>query len=248
MGIYTFTLEKFHIDNTRSRDDDTDTVQFGARAGKRSFGTRSHYAGDVDNGDHGVGLTIGPVVLADAATPAVIAYTIFNGDTGKLGEGLGAVTERVAGRAMDGMLSAAQHSVDPTAEISIPSVGPEGGPEFSDSTWINLLQFLTIANFLFPDCDGFVVAGGVGKNKVGWDRAIDASGGTTYRQTIRYPGDDSPAGCGSNSDYTVTWAVTRRRASGPSLRTFLREQGLTLAPGLRSLAPGDRISVRQLMN
>lgn len=35
MGIYTFTLEQFHIDNTRSRHEDTDTVQFPAGCGQQ---------------------------------------------------------------------------------------------------------------------------------------------------------------------------------------------------------------------
>ncbi|CAM4509640.1 hypothetical protein NONI108955_38590 [Nocardia ninae] len=34
MGIYTFTLEQFHIDNTRSRHEDTNTVQFRLAVGE----------------------------------------------------------------------------------------------------------------------------------------------------------------------------------------------------------------------
>ncbi|MGW4848512.1 hypothetical protein [Nocardia brasiliensis] len=62
------------------------------------------------------------------------------------------------------------------------------------------------------------------------------------------PGYDSRAGCGSNSEYTVTWSVTRSRANGPSLRNFLRGNNLTLAPGLRSLAPREPLFLRHLMH
>ena len=45
MSLYTVTLEQFHIDTTRSRDDDTDTVGFGLKVGKRSFPVQSDFSG-----------------------------------------------------------------------------------------------------------------------------------------------------------------------------------------------------------
>ncbi|GAA5086070.1 hypothetical protein [Nocardia iowensis] len=252
MGIYTFTLEQFHIDNTRSRDDDTDTVQFGLAAGKRSFGSQSHHAGDVDNGDHHVGLTFSSVVLADAATPAIISYQIYNGDTGSIEGGLAAISDRLSEKVLDFFIEAAQpgHEVVEVNYLGVGQTTPENfnSADFTDASWLDFARLIRIATFLFPNCDGFVAVGTVGMNKLGWDRAIDNAGGTTFRKTIRYPGSDSNPGCGSNSDYTVTWSVTRKRANGPSLRNFLREHGLTPSPGLRSLAYGNPVSIRQLMH
>ena len=47
-GLYTFALERFHIDNTRSRHEDTNTVTFGLQTGGNVFPTKTHYAGDIN--------------------------------------------------------------------------------------------------------------------------------------------------------------------------------------------------------
>lgn len=91
-----------------------------------------------------------------------------------------------------------------------------------------------IGGFLFPDCDGFVAADGMGRTKSQWDKLIDSADGVTFRKALRYPGSNSPAGCGSNSDYTVTWSVTRETVKG-SMRQFFKDRGLTSHPGVRSL-------------
>ncbi|WP_194833312.1 hypothetical protein [Nocardia sp. XZ_19_369] len=250
MGIYTFTLEQFHIDNTRSRHEDTNTVQFRLAVGNRSLGSHSFSAGDVNNGDHVVGLRFDRVVLAGSATPAVISYVIFNGDTGDIRGGMDGLSGQVADRAMD---SLRQQVRQPGVHADVPELDytAEGNASIADGdNWAGFVMRrigLSLHDFVFPNCDGFVVIGSVAKDKFAWDRAVDAAGGTTCRVTIRYPGYDSPHGCGSNSDYTVTWSVTRRRANGPSLRAFFREHGLAPAPGLRSLTPGEPMSVRQLM-
>ncbi|MFE9577372.1 hypothetical protein ACFYO1_13365 [Nocardia sp. NPDC006044] len=247
MGVYRFTLEHFHVDNTRSRHEDSDTVQFGVRAGNRSAGSRSFDAGDVDNGDHGVGLTFA-AAIADPATPVAFSYQIYNGELDELPKDLATINDLSITAAIDAMRSSA---AEPDGAVEYPA-GSEldgSGIGFLDFSWLNVFNDVyRLGQFLFPNCDGFVAAGTVGKNKTGWDRAIDVAGGTTYRQTIRYPGDDSRAGCGSNSDYTVTWSITRSRASGPSLRHFLRENNLTPTPGLRSLTPGEPLTLRRLMH
>jgi hypothetical protein len=77
------------------------------------------------------------------------------------------------------------------------------------------------------------------------------SGPATDVSKTKEPGSNSPAGCGSNSDYTVTWSVIRERVSGRapySLRQFLQAQQLKLNPGLRSLDPTSKsISVRDFL-
>ncbi|MFC9434245.1 hypothetical protein [Nocardia sp. NPDC057030] len=247
MAVYRFTLEQFHIDNTRSRNDDTDTVQFGVRAGNRPVGSRSYDAGDVDNGDHGVGLTF-TAAIADPATPVAFSYQIYNGELGELPKDLAAANDQSLTTAIDAMRGSAAEP-DGAVEYPAGSALDGSGIGFLDFSWLNVINDIyRLGQFLFPNCDGFVAAGTVGKNKTGWDRAIDVAGGTTYRQTIRYPGYDSRAGCGSNSDYTVTWSVTRSRANGPSLRAFLRANNLTRTPGIRSLAPGEPLRLRQLMH
>ena len=43
MNLYTFKLESFHINNTRSRQDDTDTVSFGFQVGGNQFPVKSFF-------------------------------------------------------------------------------------------------------------------------------------------------------------------------------------------------------------
>ena len=122
------------------------------------------------------------------------------------------------------------------------------------------MEFFDIGSFIFPDCDGYTVIGTIGMTRSGWDARIDSAGGLALEQTIRYPGGlaleqtirypggDSPPGCGSNSDYSVTWSVARKRSTGPGLKQFLQENQITLHPGLRSLDPNPSdFSLRGLM-
>ena len=90
-------------------------------------------------------------------------------------------------------------------------------------------------NFVFPDCDGYVAADALCLAHQQWNSLIDSAGKDVYRATMRYEGTNSPNGCGSNSNYTVTWSITRDRVRG-SVRSFLKARNRNLMPGLRSLA------------
>jgi hypothetical protein len=249
MGFYSFAVEQFHIDNTRSRHEDTDTVAAGLRVGNRVQQFKTMFAGDVNNGDHGVNLVFDPVLVGNLDTPVVLAYQIFNGDTSNLSVSLPDMSNDLGQRAIDTMNEAPEQAspIDYTTWPASGQPDDPNPPDFEDGSWIKVLEFVFLGSLLFPDCDGFVAIGTVGLRRRHWDVRIAAAGGT-YRKTIRYPGSDSPAGCGSNSDYTVTWSVTRHPPSGLSVRQFLRDHQLTLQPGLRSLDPANTpISVRALM-
>jgi len=259
MGIYAFALEQFHIDNTRSRHEDTDTVAFGLRVGHRAEQVKTLSAGDVNNGDHGTNLVFDSVLIGNADTPVVMSYQIFNGDTGGLRVDLPDMNNDLADRVVEAIEQAPEQA-SPSDYTDWPASGspdngdanPDNGDiNFEDASWIKVLEFFAIGSFIFPDCDGFVAIGTIGLRRRDWDEQISAAGGSTYRKTIRYPGTNSPAGCGSNSDYTVTWSATRRtpRGVGPlSVRRFLSDHWLTLQPGLRSLdAANAPISIRALM-
>lgn len=245
MALYAFLLEQFHINNTRSRHEDTDTVAFAVQAGPSQPLLQSKFVGDVNNGDHQVSMASPPLFVAAGAKPAVFSYMIYNGQTTNLGISLNDLAKKVIDsyvqQILEGGSSQAQIPDDPRL--------PDNAT-FDNTSWINVLELAAIGSFFFPDCDGMVVADVIGRSKSELDTAIDSAGGVSYKQTRRYPGTDSPAGCGSNSDYTVTWTVTRFRESGPgphSLREFLGRHHLTLAPGIRSLNGGQPMSVRDLL-
>jgi hypothetical protein len=242
VNFYTFKLESFEINNTRSRHDDTDTVTFGLQVGTAQFPVQSFFAGDLNNGIYPVNLKFGSVLITDGTSIAVFTYEIYNGDASQLSTSLVALNQSLLDRVVTLVLKN-------TDETGLPNFSsgeagadvPDGGDDssFEDTSgWSGLfLEAIgaDIAGFLFPDCDGFVAADGIGMTKNQWDVEINSTGAVLSRKTMHYPGSDSPAGCGSNSDYTVTWSVGREPMLG-SMRKFLQNHGLRLHPGLRSLS------------
>lgn len=258
MGLYTFTLEKFSIRNTRSRHEDTDTVSFSLQVGANSLPSRSFAAGDVNNGDHPVNLAFRSVFVADPDAAVLLSYIIYNGAVSALPRSLDAITQTVAQQGLEELTGLDQNPdqadlsdfTDPTADPS--AANGDDGDILLDDGWLRALPFLELGAFIAPNCDGFVVAGSVGQKKSRWDQLIAGSPGTTCRRSVRYPGSDSPAGCGSNSDYSVTCSVTYERVVGPgphSLRQFLRDHKINAKPGLRAASSSSRrISLRALMS
>ena len=58
MNLYTVSLETVHIDNTRSRHNDTDSVSFTVVSGTKALHTQSSSLGDVNNRDYAVNLSV----------------------------------------------------------------------------------------------------------------------------------------------------------------------------------------------
>jgi hypothetical protein len=242
MNLYTVNLEKFHIDNTRSRSTDTDTVTFGLQIAQQQFKLLSLSVGDVNNGDHALNLKF-PVVVTEPTTPFVLTFSIYNGNASQLPKTLADLTQTVAQNTLDDILnpgpptSGPSDYSDPTAD---PAENQDSGdpwdePGSANVGWQTLLSYVGIADLIFPDCDGFVAMDSLGQTLAKWDQAISASPNSVLRRSTRYPGTNSAAGCGSNSDYTVTWSVSRERIAG-SMRQFLKSHSLALQPGIRSLS------------
>jgi hypothetical protein len=83
---YVVSLDKFHIDNTRSLHNDTDHVNFAMKVGNAAIPeSLTRDTGDVNNGDHLVGLCFGPIPI-DPAIPIMFNYQILNSsaDGGKI--------------------------------------------------------------------------------------------------------------------------------------------------------------------
>ena len=245
MNFFTVRIESVHIDNTRSRHNDTDTVFLAAQAGDTQSPVRSQSIGDVNNGDHGVSLNFSSVMLSDPDKVFGFSFSIYNGNTASLSD--------VLNHALTSLLADGVHLTLPGPQIkSINLSGgaiPGGAGVAANTIGVTSLLANTSAwyaaaakaaaeaaiNFIFPNCDGYVAADSVSLTHQQWNLLIDSSGNDVFRATTRYPGTDSPAGCGSNSNYTVTWSVTRERVRG-SMRQFLQIRNRMLSPGLRSLA------------
>lgn len=234
MNLYTATLETVHIDNTRSRHNDTDSVSFTVVSGEKTPHTQSFSLGDVNNGDYPIGISF-PLLLSNPAQPLVLSYVVYNGGTSQLPETLEQLTEKAADAALDDILDPAPpvSSASDYGTGSSDEMWPEPGS--ANVGWLTALSYLGIADFVSPDCDGLVALDTIGHPIAQWDQALGPSTSSIFRTSIRYPGSNSPAGCGTNSDYTVAWSVRREHVTG-SLRQFLRAHSLHPSPGLRSLS------------
>jgi len=181
---YIFVLNQFHIDNTRSVDQDTDTVSFAVKIGQQMMGDpQIKHMGDVDNGDHPVNLQFGPFLIDNPATPVVMNFAIINNG-------------HAAQKDLDNAL------VQAGASIAALAIGGASG-------WVviakKIIEFL--GGIIFADCDGPVAGDQI--EFTGDSLHAQTARFNTLTETRNYPGTDSSTGCGSNSMYSVTWSVLR---------------------------------------
>jgi len=181
---YVISLDSFHIDNTRSWHEDTDHVSLGMKVGDQMMGdVLVMHMGDVNNGNHPVGLHVGPFHIDNPATPITFNYQIMNSGHKSY--------EDIQKALKDGANALASSSAVTgnwwaAAGIVVAKWGIDIG---------------------LADCDGPVAVDQVvvpGADLINW-----TAGHGMYNETRSYPGTDSQAGCGGNSRYTVTWSVVR---------------------------------------
>jgi hypothetical protein len=113
MALYAFGLEQFHIDNTRSRHEDTDTVALSVQAGPSQPFLQSKFVGDVNNGDHQVSMVSPPLFVAAQGKPVVFSYMIYNGQTASLEINLNDLAKKVIDQYTKQILA----GQDPQAQI-----------------------------------------------------------------------------------------------------------------------------------
>lgn len=178
---YEFTLESFQILNTRSLHNDTDHVSFALKVGNKVYPAKVKHMGDVNNGTHKVNLSFKDVEIPKEDTKIVLTYLIMN--NGHSQDKVSAWLKKGA----EALLSKGAEAVGGPWGVVVGIVGDLG------------------LNILFANCDGWVAGDCIqltGREVEGW--------GQSHRVTRNYPGMDSPTGCGSNSDYRVTWSVKRQ--------------------------------------
>jgi hypothetical protein len=193
MSNYVFTLGGFHIYNTMAGDTDTDWVYFTVKAGNKVFGPQHAKIGDLDNGDYVLDWKVGPISINDN-DPWLMTYQIVNNghddDAAQLAKDQEIASEIGAGVAA---VAGAINAFAGTAVAAV--VGIIDGV-------IQLIEGI--------DCDGVVLSDTV----AGPGSLLQSltSESVFHKETRSYTGPETPFGCGSDAEYTVTWSVTREPA------------------------------------
>jgi hypothetical protein len=199
-----FTLESFEILNTRSHHEDTDYVSFTLVIGNGTPQTQTKAMGDLNNGNYPVGLSFGPVAVAPNEA-AVFNYLILNSGHQSQQETQDALTKAATTLAQQGADAAAKAISSGVASLVGASIGSAVLPVIGTALGA-IAGWLVdeLGGVLFANCDGPVAAEQVAMT--GTELAARTANGA-YQHTTSHPGIDSPHGCGSNSQYKVTWSI-----------------------------------------
>jgi hypothetical protein len=212
MDLYDFAVTSFTIHRTRSLINDTLVLSHTAYVGGDAVASSLVHLGDHGDGTysvsdlvHGEGTGLNHVVINDPSSEVAFIFQLLNaGNTSD-----GALTGRVAATAdqLAGIVAGLAGAGAANAVDELGSLVFWAGAALE--AFANLYSWLTV------DCDGPV--------------AIDQSSGPRYILDAwtdngtgefiverRYPGTDSPVGCGANSDYEVTWLVRHYRGWMPA--------------------------------
>jgi phospholipase C len=216
----TFTMDSFGISNTRSLHNDTDFVYLSATVGATPTVSVSKSIGDVNNGNHSVGLSI-EVDIPDDDTIVVFNYLIMNsGHTG----------DNTRAKAAQSALSTVAEEIINHKAIAAGAiaVGAILVPFFvSALTAIaGVLAVVEAGLLLFADCDGLVAAGALPFEAS--DLIRMTSLGQKISDNTDHPGSDSSDGCGGNSHYTTACTI----ATAPSIETVLDMRGAWASGGV----------------
>jgi hypothetical protein len=186
LAAYVFSLDSFHIDQTRAWVNDTDVVTFAVRAGDQLFPPISRQMGDVNNGDHNVNLAIGPVEV-NPGDEVVVSYIIVN-------SGFDSGNEPAVLKVLNTLS-------DMAATICSLIFGSDY------SAWDKLNQQTQWQNrVMFANCDG-VVAGDL-ITLTGDVIANEVNLHGTYSDGRPFQGTASNFGCNQSlSQYIVNWSV-----------------------------------------
>ena len=201
-ATYSFQFDSYHIFTTRSLNDDTNFLSVSIAVNGRVPENQTRSMGDNDNGPHPVSLHLKPILVDSPNTKVVYNYAIVNaghGNGSEIIKKLQTTLEELAN------LGSAWAGTTTGAAIGGTFGGPIGAAVGAFAGFIagGALQII------FANCDGPVAVQQVVFTGQDLWRLTQGSGNKLV-QNVNHPGIDSPWGCGSNSNYTVNWSVTRQ--------------------------------------
>jgi hypothetical protein len=230
MSKYNFVVGSFVIHNTRSRHNDTDYISASVAVAGRPPLKATQKLGDLNNGTYRTAMNFKDVEVADNET-AVFTYAIVNsGHTDPntaektLEQAVSSLAQKGAQIAATGVGAAIGAGLGASIGTAVvPVVGTALG---ALAGWL----VTSAGNLVFANCDGTVAAG----VHAFTGAQLRASQGGHLGATDHHPGTDSPHGCGSNSNYDVSWSI-----SAGDIATVFDLNGSWAAGG----KPGPKISL-----
>jgi hypothetical protein len=218
---FNLAIPKFHIKKTRARDTDTNYATLGvnvfAADGTQlnTYGPTTQKIGDVGNGDHPLYMLVTDINVPPGATMG-ISFTIVNrGSSDGVNtfiNDLNSVCSGILGALAGGQLAGYRTAPQPAQPPS--PTNPQGTSEMPSQSkaipgWVaavaavGILVVDSILNYLLADCDGMCVTDLITIGRKELDQM--ASPGWSFDR--HYAGENTPIGCGDNSDYTVTYQI-----------------------------------------
>lgn len=221
---FDFLVPSLTVKNPRALFTDTDFATIAAATlapdGTQiaKYGPTSKYLGDLGKGrsvDPGMSLT--GIDVPDGGSVA-LTFVVVNrgawaGDSQAL-DAMDAVGGAVIGALIQGSIAGTSAAVGVTI---FPAVA-------LTALVLGVLEGLSI---IFADCDGTVVAGAM---TIGKTELLSNAVEQPWEMTDDYPGTDSPVGCGSNSDYTVTYTIEKTPPPAPPVPMVATPSVISLLP------------------
>lgn len=233
---FDFSVPSLTVKNPRAPFTDTDFATIAAATlapdGTQiaKYGPTSKYLGDLGKGrslDPGMSLT--GIDVPDGGTVA-LTFVVVNrgawaGDSQAL-DAMDAVGGAVIGALIQGSIAgtpvAAGAAAGATSTVTV-TIFP------AVALTALVLGVLAGLSIIFADCDGTVVAGAM---TIGKTELLSMAVQQPWEMTDDYPGTDSPFGCGSNSDYTVTYAIEKTPPPPPPVQMVATPAVLGMLPNV----------------
>lgn len=190
---YDFSVDNIYIAKTRAPRNDTDVLGVSATVENggtiyADYGGNSLNLGDLNSQNYHASSAQMLNVVVNPGDTAHFGFTLIN-------SGLSGGTSGQLDTALNGISDAAHDVVSKLYPI------PYVWDYLNKGThWLN--------QFFIGYCDGGVAADRIDVDADTLSAWTSDSG--SYSEWRKYPGTDSPNGCGSNSEYYVHWTVTRR--------------------------------------
>ncbi|WP_428492735.1 fascin domain-containing protein [Rhodopila sp.] len=212
-STFTFSLDNFQILNTRSGNifstsSDTDYASLSVTVGDNPAQVKTQSMGNLRNGTYSTTLAFNNIQVA-ATDNVILSYQIINSSQGETSVSayLQQASEKIANAAVTALATTGGTALGAAISgllqilIPVPLVG---------SALSALAGWLVVAgwNIAFPDCDG-PVASGVHILSGAFLQSQTTNGRKYAPPPENHPGVNSPSGCGSNSNYNVSWSVTQ---------------------------------------